>query len=49
MRESSGKKYLLDLGICGNNIYVTGDPAFGMRINKDEKLFASVVKITKLI
>ena len=48
MRESSGKKYLLDLGICGNNIYVTGDPAFGMRINKDEKLVASVLKNNKI-
>ena len=32
----------------GKYAYVTGDPAFGMRINKDEKLVASVLKNNKI-
>lgn len=30
LRENSGKKFLLNAGVCEKNLYVLGDPAFGI-------------------
>ncbi len=48
MRENSGKNYLLKLGINGDNIYVTGDPAFGMKVTENKKTVMNILNNNKI-
>ncbi len=48
MREDSGKNYLLDLGINGENIHVSGDPAYSMRVSEDKVTVKHILENNKI-